>query len=489
MLLRDLACYIPLNVAKLAAGFGGVYLFSRLMEPSAFGTYILIIAGMGILDSITFAWIDTAAYRFQARAERQGRDNIHIWTLFALITLALIPNMIIILSVMMMVGHDPDIRMAIGLLLILMPFNAYLQSWLEISKAKGKAGLNSALSTIRVGGGFLIGVGFALIGYFGPADPILGMTIVIALLGVITLFQLGRKAERNPEFLKDARTYFYYGAPYGLALALEVAIFSADRFMLAWFIDKETAGAFGASQAIAAHIILIMCAWIAMAAAPAILRAHEAGDIKLRKEKALILIRLLLLLCVPAAFGISALANPIGEFMIGESLRYSAQLVIPYVAFAGLLQGLLNFYFAESYTLSKRSLERAALLAIPLVLNLVCNAVLIPMIGLQGAVISTCLTYVVAIALFILAGRRFVAMPFPLKDFVKIVAASLVMWAFLMQTSSLLSQWPVFLEIMFQTIFGVAIYSVLVISLDAGGARQTVTELYKKLHGRFFQPA
>ena len=45
MLNRHLIAYLPVYLAQALVGFGSVAVFTRILEPSEYGRYVLILAG------------------------------------------------------------------------------------------------------------------------------------------------------------------------------------------------------------------------------------------------------------------------------------------------------------------------------------------------------------------------------------------------------------------------------------------------------------
>ena len=97
------------------------------------------------------------------------------------------------------------------------------------------------------------------------------------------------------------------------------------------------------------------------------------------------------------------------------------------IAFAGLMNGLLIHYYTEAFQLAKKTGEQALLMLVPAGANIAANLVLIPMLGLIGAVVATVGSYALGILIIALRGRRYIALPMPFGELVKIALASLAM--------------------------------------------------------------
>ena len=69
-------------------------------------------------------------------------------------------------------------------------------------------------------------------------------------------------------------------------------------------------------------------------------------------------------------------------------MRAQAAAIMPWIALSGLINGFVLHYVSEGFQLSKRTALRAGLMVIPVIANITLNAILLPRIGLMGAVYS-----------------------------------------------------------------------------------------------------
>ncbi|VAV86954.1 hypothetical protein MNBD_ALPHA06-775, partial [hydrothermal vent metagenome] len=82
MLWRHLFGYLPLNIAQAIAGFGGIFLLTRLLSPAQFGMYSLVFSVVTITHSLCFTWIEASVARSYVRAEADQRLADHLATAF-----------------------------------------------------------------------------------------------------------------------------------------------------------------------------------------------------------------------------------------------------------------------------------------------------------------------------------------------------------------------------------------------------------------------
>jgi hypothetical protein len=75
--------------------------------------------------------------------------------------------------------------------------------------------------------------------------------------------------------------------------------------------------------------------------------------------------------------------------MIGEALREGAGHVTPWIAASGWLSGVTTYYLLQAFTLARRTTLLIVSMIAPALANVVLNLLLIPMLGLDGALWAT----------------------------------------------------------------------------------------------------
>lgn len=471
-LLRHLAGYLPVNIASGIAAFGGVYVFTRLLDADEYGRYALMFSVMTMVHMLSLTAAEAAAFRFAGEAEAKKTLPDHFRTMLSLTFRCLIVAAILIGALAWFVREMPDYFRILPWIAVLVPVNSMIQMALEAHRASERVGRYALVATTLTLSGFALGAIIAWRTDFGAASPFIGMVIAGSVWALSETRWLVQQAKGGTTDPARRRTYFTYGAPIAAALVLGLILSVADRFLIAVFLGEAAVGEYAAGYGVADKSVLLICAWAAMAAAPLVMAAYERGGADAAAEESRGLIRTLLLLGVPAATGLALVAAPLSEALIGEAVRDGARQIIPWIAFAGLLNGLIIHYYAEVFHLTHRTGEMAILMLVPAVANIVLNLVLIPQFGLLGAVGATVVSY--AFGLIILAGRGrgLIALPMPVWDLVKVAVAAAAMAPVIWLMPDL-GTWP---ELLLKVIAGGAAYVLMAFVLDAGGARGFVKD-------------
>lgn len=466
-LFRHLAGYLPANLASAIASFGSVYVFTRLLGADEYGRYALMFSVMALIHTVTLAPGEAAAYRFTAQARAKGDTADHFATVRSLLLRSLIMAGILMLVLTLTVSHMPRYLRILPWVALLLPLNTLLQATLEAHRANQEVGRYAAIFSFKLLGGFAIGALVAWFTHIGAAAPFIGLVCAAALLCAFQAPWLAKAARGGKADASRRRAYLSYGLPIAAALSLDLLLSAADRFLIALFLGEAKVGAYAAGYGVADKTILLLCAWAAMAGAPLVLAAWEDEGEEAARKQARGLVSTMLLVGLPAATGLALVAEPLAEALIGEDVRAGAAKIIPWVAFAGLMNGLLIHYYTEAFQLAKKTGEQALLMLVPAGANIGANIILIPMLGLVGAVVATIGSYLLGITIIALRGRRYIALPMPLGELWKIALASAAMWPAVAAVPHF-GSWP---ELFCKAAAGGLVYLAAAWLLDAGGAR------------------
>ena len=137
-------------------------------------------------------------------------------------------------------------------------------------------------------------------------------------------------------------------------------------------------------------------------------------------EKIEQILRLLLALVLPAIVFLSLFAEPIVHWLTGDNFLRSAPLVV-WLAFSVVLMNL--YRFAPGMDIMKRTKQIAAINLSAAVLNIIINAILIPLFGSMGVAMATIASAALMFALYVFFSQKEYSIPYQWK---KILAAAFI---------------------------------------------------------------
>ncbi len=477
-LSRSLLAYLPVQAAAALAAFGGVVVYTRLLGAEAYGRYALVLAAVMLLHTLTLTWVEAAAYRFRVRAVAKGWAARQTATVVR--TWAITTTVVIGLSVLgLWLAPLPDaIKTAGGWGLAMTVFVSALGVRGEMLRAEQRPGRYSILFAARVGGGFLLGAWLTAVTGLGAAGPLAGVALaafIVLTLEAPAMLATARGARPRASL---ARIQAAYALPLAAVLALDLVLSAGDRFVIAGFLGDAAVGAYAAGYGVADRLIMLLFAWAGMAASPLAARAFDTAGADAARAVAGDFARVLVLITFPAAAGIALVAEPLADVLIAHDLDAAAATIMPWIAAGALLNGFVVYYFAYAFQLTRKTGAQAAATGAAALANVALNLVLVPTFGLIGAAWATLAAYALALALFAIVGRRWIALPLPFADVAKTGLACAVMAFVVAQIPA----WSETAELAAKAAVGALVYAAMILVLDAGGARGWVRKLWARAH-------
>ncbi len=474
MFWRGVLGYLPVNVVQGVVGLLTIVLFTRVLSPAQYGVYALAFSVGSLTQTILLTWTEAAMARFLAARVEDSRLPDHFATLFRLWigAAALVPMACL---AVLLTPLNPPLKIAVVAALASTLVNSLVKLAMERRRAAGEVSGAALLTMVQTAGGFLVGLALAFAG-LGGAAPILGVgAISTACVLLVLPGELKRMAGGKFDQAL-ARAYATYGLPVSISLILALVLASTDRLLLGAFLDEATVGVYHAGYSLGSRTLDVVFIWLGMAGAPALISAYERGGQAALTEAAREQAGFMTLLTLPAAVGLALVARPLADLMVGEALRAGASHVTPWIAASGWLSGVTTYYLLQAFTLARRTPLLIVSMSAPALANVILNLVLIPRLGLDGALWATTLSYGVGAVAAWALGRRACPLPIPWNVLAKAGGASLVMAACV----SILPSPGGLPELSLKGGVGALVYAALALGLDVGGLRGKLSIILRR---------
>jgi len=478
MLGKSMLAYLPVNITNIIASFGAIVILTRLLDPADWGTYSLAIITMHSVHMLLYTWTEAAMARFQARAERNNDVNSHVKTLYLLALCISVIGFALIISIIKLSPLEPNLRFVMSIALGSTCLTLFINLGMEAHKAAHRIKRYSLIYSSHTLLSFAVGILFVLYSPFQASGPFIGIVLSLLLIGTYDLIYM-LKQSRGGEFHRDkVKTYFLYGLPIGLSLVLTYALNSADSYMIAYLIDIPTQGKYIAGYNLSNRSLEIIFIWVAMAVTPMAVTAFEKEGSEVSESIMRDFGATLLWLTLPAATGIALVSQDAG-FILGENIREEAVSVMPFIAFAGLINGFMNFYVHRAFMLSGKTSAFVWAMIPPVILNIGLNLILIPKFGMMGAVWATVICYAFACAFAMFLARRYYPLPLPLKAALEISGACLLM-AICVYFAPIPDYWPDFVRLITKAVIGGTTYLGICLALNTANCRPVLKNIINK---------
>ena len=479
MIGRSILSYLPVNMANLLTAFGTIVVLTRLLEPAQFGIYAVAMITMQFFHMALFTWMEAAMVRFQARAERENDVANHLKTLYRLAFITGIIGFTLVLAALYLSPLDNKLVFVLVFALASTCLHIIFSLGMEAHKAAHRIKRYSVVYTTKTFISFTLGILFIFTTPLQASAPFLGIICGLIIVGGIDLLFMKRLMHGGQYQPKKAKTYFIYGAPLCIGLLLSYALNSADVYLIAAIMGSASAGEYNAGYNLAARSLEVLFVWVSMAVTPVAITAMEQDGSEKTREILKEYGAILLWIAVPAAVGI-ALVSKDASFVLGEGVRKGATSVMPWIAFAGLINGYMTYYIHRAFMLSGQTHKFVWALVLPVILNLGLNLILIPKMGLMGAVWSTIAAYILAIISATILARQDFPLPLPVRAAAEIFAASAVMAGAVMLLP-LDGFTPSFFTLTIKASVGIIVYLIACWIINAADCRRVIADIHAKL--------
>jgi O-antigen/teichoic acid export membrane protein len=486
MIWKQMLGYVPVNVANIIVSFGTIAILTRLFDGAEFGRYALAVASMHFIHTSLFSWIEAAMARYYARAERLGTMASHIKTSYVVSAILGVVALPLILVGIYLLPLADNMKLILAVALSSTCLTLVYNIGIEAHRAAHRIGRYSAIHSGQSIIGFMVGILLIMMTPLREVAPFIGIFVAtVAALAIDLPFML-KRAKGGKIEKPRTREYFNYGMPVCLALMLAYMLSQGDLFFIKYFMGDLAVGEYNAGYNLANRSLDVLFLWVGMAVTPIAITALEQDGLEKTKEVLKNYGSTLLLIILPAATGIALVAEPVG-FVLGESVRAEAIKIIPWIAFAGVMNGFISFYAQRAFVLARKTGALAITMVFPVVLNFGLNMVLIPEFGLKGAVWATLASYGLGLVASIIVARRYFPLPLPWKALAQTSFACAVMAGvvFAINTPDTM---PDVIELFIKAAIGASVYGLVAFATNAANCRNLIKDLLDKVRNRGTAP-
>ena len=423
---KDTLLYLPGRLAPVLSSIIGLVIFTRILNPTEYGQYILILNLLGFIATIAYNWIGSSAFRYYEEHKINKSLPTYKSTLFlSHLSVSLILGVLGIFGYLLLHNRyinkfgDITFWILVGLL--------WLDSFVEISLNVARANrevakysmasiVHSALKIIFAA----IAITFLSLGVKGIFGGYLLASFMIGLFFLISFLKkfdisIGRIS------VSLVKSFASYGFPAAGACLCTWVLSVADRYIIQILKGSEMVGIYSAGYQIAGNIILLPSSLIMLAAFTIIIQVYERripGEIESLLEK---LTAIYIVLGLPLVLIVGIFSRPIVKIFLGKDF-YAASNILALIALGQFSLSLAE-YFEKSFQLTKRTSNMLFFVITVAVSNVVLNFLLIPSMNEIGAALATFLSYLLYLIFLGIYSRKFLAWRFPYKTLLKCSAA------------------------------------------------------------------
>ena len=384
-----------------------VRFYTGYLETADYGTADLITQSANLLLSVISMGITDGVFRF---AINHVKHRARIFSI-GLYTITL--GGLLLFAVLPLVGIMPQLKPYLWLIGIYIMASCYHTLCAQFIRAEGKTALfavQGMINTVLVIGLNILFLAVLRMGITGYVLSIVLADVFCALM-LFVREKLWRQITLRPGWAYW-REMLAYSIPMIPATVFWWITSVSDRYMVTGFISESANGIYAVSYKL--PTILTLVSGIFMEAWQFSAVSESVGD---RREHTIFFSRVwsaFQAVMFLAAAGITALAKPLVHLLADPSY-FEAWKYVPVLSAAMVFSSLVSF-LGSVYMVEKNSMRTFLTAMVGAILNIILNLILIPgPLGIQGAAIATCLSYLVVFIIRAADVRRFI--PFKLYTF------------------------------------------------------------------------
>ena len=462
-----LLAFAPGYLVPMFATLFGIYAFTRILSPPEYGSYAFVMSIMLLVQSGLLAWIDLGAKRFFERAVQSGRLPAMCVTLYlglVICALALLASCAVGMRLF-------DVPPALAGLLWIAAAVVIAKEISMVSKTLELAALSRTRYMLMECGESLVGVGLGLwlcwYHRFGADGILYGMMVGALVVVLFDVKYIVRRLHGGTFDLGMQSQILAFSAPISVAFFVEFMMNSTDRMMVQFLLGAHELGIYAVAYSIAERAVTAVFMARGGASYPLLLGPVAGGAPAAPTRQARQNVEILAAIAIPAWGGFTVASGHIATVLAGPAYAGRVGELLPLLGVAVFAYSIRIHYFSHAQHLTNKTWTLLVASGPAVLINIAINAVLLPSIGLMGAVWARLVAYLAALSISLWLCQRQLPLPIPGWGVVKASLATLAMCgllrmlAFPNNTLGLISM----------ILVGGLFYGVVAVVFDIGGLR------------------
>ncbi len=424
------------GIAQIIGTLKGLILLpilTKTLGTEMYGTWALIMAIISFLMPLALLQLGFAMTRFLAAEKDKAKINRGVSSIFAAssFTAFILSFLIFILAESLALavfggaGAAYFVKLAAFLVLLMTLDQVIIEYFVAFQQMERYA----AFSILQMVGevvltGYLVLSGYGL---FGAIVSLLVVKVLVFAAGVLVVWREVRVSKPSIAMIKSYLGFSLPLIPNGLCIWI---ITLSDRYVIGYFMNIDAVGIYSAAYGLGS-LVAFFYSPISIVLLPALTNFFGNNEVKELKTYLKYSLNFYLMFAIPSFFGISILSKPLlGTLTTPEFV--SGYLIVSIVALATIFLNCASI-INNGLVLFNKTKTIGLITIISALINLISNIILVPLVGILGAAISTLMTFI--ILLLITTYLNFKRLPFDidLNFITKSVLSSSIMVLVILQ--------------------------------------------------------
>lgn len=470
MLLKHSLIYVFSRGLPGLISLLSVYIYSRLVSPSAYGDFSYVMAIIALFNVVGYQWIKLSVLRFCNGFLSSNQKNSFLYTvLISHIVVSIV--MIALFLLYIFIKRDSSAVYLIGLGCAILIVQALYEIFLEITRSMLKP-VSYGITLITKSVITLI-LSVVLLWYgLGVYGLFIGVFVGYCLPTLIIVLKASNQL-KGCKFDKDIyKTMYRYGFPLTLSLVFAYVVNFSDRLILNKMCGNEITGLYSMNYDFSATVIGLFFAIINTASYPITVKILETSGIKAASTSLMNGCGLIMLLVLPVCAGMMLLTENISYVFLGEQYRVAGAELIPIIALSSVIAGFKHFHFDLAFQLSGKTSGQVKIMFVCAIFNVIVTILLVFLMGYVGAAYATLLSYFLASLMSWYYGRNLFPVRFPIYWKRVLVAVFIMSVCLAFFTDERGSDW-----LIIQIVSGFIVYATSLYLFDVAGLRSRINQI------------
>lgn len=386
------------GIANLILEINGLVLLPFLtknLSISDYGIWVQITVTLGLIPAIALMGLPYAMVRFLASL----RNKNEIAEVFYALCLPILAASLAVSVILFLLADSISLALFNGqaALVRILSLIVFLECLNQIPLAYFRAVQQikryAAFSTLRVILNIFLVVYFIREGY-GLYGAAVGLLITVVAIFVCMALLIGLDVRLTRPKLESIKEYLAFGIPTVPGNLASWIVNSSDRYVLGMLIGTAAVGYYSPGYTLGnlINIFISPVSFMLPAALSRYYDSHNMDEVRtvLRRSA-----KYFLALAIPSAFGLSILSHSILVELSTQEIADRGYLITPFVAISAIFLGLYAV-IGQVMVIEKRTEITGFVWIIAAAVNLGLNLVLIPVMGMLGAALTTLLAFALA---------------------------------------------------------------------------------------------
>ncbi len=319
---------------------------------------------------------------------------------------------------------------------------------------------------------------FVVAGY-GLIGALIGVLIVRVILFIILIIMLLKKFKFSFPDLSRTKEYLDFGVPTIPANLSHWIVSTSDRYLIGIFLSATFVGYYNPGYSIGKIVPFLIAGVYGLVLPPTLSEYYEKGMMEKLEQVLTLSLKYFFIISIPFLFGILLLYEPILKLLTGNAtIAAEGGVIAIYTAFTGLIYGV-GVLFSQILVIKKRTKIIGIKWTVAAAINFGANIVLIPILGIIGAAITTIIAYSITTILtlyFTVFDEKEIHLDLDYRSYSKIIFSSVFMALIIY-----LIKQNIWTNLFFLILVGIVIYFSLMYMI--GGINKKEIRFLKSLAG------